>query len=856
MAFERNGEFVTRGSQPTLCHGKLVGLSYLGRRQRSRHVLSTGITRGSGELRLLQSVPSSSRSASTSTASSTPGPADVPKRLRLFDINYSLCCFFQGFSKQDCHCYLHLGWLHVSCLRDGERAQRLARPAAHSAARQERQRGREATGAELRAHVERHGQGVHSWREQLHPGGPPERPATSLRDPKLCEVLPGRLRPLCRVPPRVFALLCPQRPALQTRDRSQFSLWLWSAPHRLWPSWGVSVPPPDDGQGDGELEEQGALPEILWFPKSLLIAERGAASRRKSNAAPEERSAKHGTQPDDLGTSVGGRRQAWSGDSWARDEATKTALREVISNPTLCSSELMNCWRYGSYSTSPNTNPLSPTSPVGSVSAGLSRCFGISYHDIIHEARSHPYSQLPNCSDGTGSSNSINDPYLGNGEHEHSNLNSYQPDVIPEESSGEISIEFNPKAEGGSSSSNIVNQTLPRCQPARLHHHQKQASLSDFSYDDYMDMGGPPPKPSNAAPPLPKRNNEQTSNSLSQLPNRSLPLGSNKELAGGSAKKDLGTSSTEYHVMSPISTGPSPATPQISPTEGIYFDMDRLNLHESSTSTPLKSTSSITLVPAETFEATHLPARTPPVAIKTPSAPQTILTPPDGGGVKLRRPSGDGGYVIMSPGVSNNIGLESSIMEEPSSLAMLEESLGSSTGWRSSPRHASPSARTREKSSRPNSKRNSSCLDEAEAHWPIWRYETEPLDCSTDDIYQPVNYPVRGARPTPGPMSRVSPASSSSAVSGTPSSDSRFTDFHMMEKVSSYLREDEDEEDRLSKRPPHGRKSVHTPKYMEIPSSKSSSRSNVSPFGRTPPTGASNSPTVSFRLLSQDVPQI
>ena len=339
MAFERNGEFVTRGSQPTLCHRKPVGLSYLGRRQRSRHVLSTGITRGSGELRLLQSVPSSSRSASTSTASSTPGLADVPKRLHLFDINYSLYCSSQGFAKQDCHCYLHLGWLHVSCLRDRERAQRLARPAAHSAARQERQRGREATGAELRAHVERHGQGVHSWREQLHPGGPPERPATSLRDPKLCEVLPGRLRPLCRVPPRVFALLCPQWPALQTRDRSQFSLRLRSAPHRLWPSWGVSVPPPDDGQGDGELEEQGALPEILWFPKSLLIAERGATSRRKSNAAPEERSAKHGTQPDDLGTSVGGRRQAWSGDSWARDEATKTALREVISDPTFCSSE-------------------------------------------------------------------------------------------------------------------------------------------------------------------------------------------------------------------------------------------------------------------------------------------------------------------------------------------------------------------------------------------------------------------------------------------------------------------------------------------------------------------------------------
>jgi len=459
--------------------------------------------------------------------------------------------------------------------------------------------------------------------------------------------------------------------------------------------------------------------------------------------------------------------------------------------------------RYGSYSTSPNTNPLSPTSPVGSVSAGLS-------------------------SDGTGSSNSINDPYLANGEHEHSNLNSYQPDVIPEESSGEISIEFNPKVDGASS---VVNQTLPRCQAARTHHHQKQASLSEtFTYDsDYMEMGGPLAKAS--GPPLPKRNDEQLMKAA---------MGA----AGVSGRSEAACSS-DYHAMSP-GTGPSPATPQISPTEGIYFDMDRLNLQKTSTSTPLKSTSSITLVPVETFEASHLAARTPPVAIKTSSMPQTILTPPEG--VKLRRPSGDGGYVIMSPGVTNNMGLGASIMEEPSSLAMLEESLGS-TGWRGSPRHASPSTR-RDKSSRPNSKRNSYCMDEAEAHWPEWRYETEPLDCSTDDIYQPVNYPVRGSRPTPTPLSRVSPASSSSAVSGTPSSDSRFTDFHdRLEKVSSYLREEEDDEDRLSKRPPHGRKSVHTPKYMEIPSSKSSSRSNVSPFGRTPPTGASNSPTVASQLV-------
>ena len=456
--------------------------------------------------------------------------------------------------------------------------------------------------------------------------------------------------------------------------------------------------------------------------------------------------------------------------------------------------------RYGSYSTSPNTvGPLSPTSPVGSVSAGLS-------------------------SDGTGSSNSINDPILG-GDHEHTN--SYQPDVIPEESSGEISIEFNPKAEGGSAP---VNQTLPRCQATRSHHHQKQASLSDFTYDDYMDMGGQEKAPA-PGPPLPKRNSEGVGGAPSSTPGH-LPNSS--------------YSSTEYQA-GPPNTRPSPVTPQISPTDGIYFDMDRLQLAESSTSTPLKSTSSITLVPAESFETSQLSARTPPVAIRTGgTAPQTILSPPEGG-VKLRRPSGDGSYVIMSPGVSGGALVPGSITEEPHSLAMLEESLGH---YRGSPRAhelSSPGQRTRNTNSRPGSKRNSYCMDEAEAHWDTWRYETEPLDCSHDDIYAPVNYPIRGARPcAPTPLSRVSPASSSSAVSGTPSSDSRFTDFHdRLEKVSSYLRDDDDDDDRIARRPPHGRKSVHTPKYMEIPSSKSSSRSNVSPFGRTPPTGASNSPTVS-----------
>lgn len=475
-----------------------------------------------------------------------------------------------------------------------------------------------------------------------------------------------------------------------------------------------------------------------------------------------------------------------------------------------------NSMRYGSsfpISTSPNMNPLSPISPVGSVSAGLS-------------------------SDGTGSSNSINDPCLMNGDHEPSNMNSYQPDVIPEESSGEISIEFNQKTDTCST----INQTLPRCQPhSKYYNHQKQASLTDFTYDDYMDMGGPA-KPSQQGPPLPKRNFEDGSFSSSPKPDN---------ITSPTDSQPSSSYSSEYHIMSP--KVPSQATPLISPTDGIYFDMDRLHISEPATSTPLKSTSSITLVHSDSIDHQFLKnpdlcssslARTPPVAIKKSSNPATVLTPPEG--VKRRIPSGDGGYVIMSPGVAAQQEKAQSILEEPSSLAMLEESLGSQ--WRGSPRHASPSFR-RDKS-RPTSKRNSSCLDESEAHWEPWRYDSETLDCS-DDIYAPIYYPGRNttSRPTPTPLSRVSPASSSSAVSGTPSSDSRFTDFHdKLEKISSYFKYDEDE--RVISRPPHsgGRRSVHTPKYMDIPNSNTSSRSNISPFGRTPPSGVSGSPTVASRL--------
>ncbi len=112
------------------------------------------------------------------------------------------------------------------------------------------------------------------------------------------------------------------------------------------------------------------------------------------------------------------------------------------------------------------------------------------------------------------------------------------------------------------------------------------------------------------------------------------------------------------------------------------------------TSTPLKSTSTVTLVQSESSDhslpglrdpASSPPSRTPPVDIfsrRSPrgsEAPCTVLTPPeadelDGASVsaKVRIPSGDGGYVDMSPGVSHNLGP----LEEQSSLAILEESLG------------------------------------------------------------------------------------------------------------------------------------------------------------------------------------
>jgi len=423
--------------------------------------------------------------------------------------------------------------------------------------------------------------------------------------------------------------------------------------------------------------------------------------------------------------------------------------------------------------------------------------------------------------------------------------------VIPEESSGEISIEFNPKSEKIGATN---NQTLPRAQPAghSKYVHQKQASLTEFTMD-YMVMtvGSDHSKPI-----------EDERKALEESSGISGISGSprTENITSPTDSQPSSSYSSEYHMMSPKL--PSKMSP---PDQDLYFDMDRLNIGERdppTTSTPLKSTSSTTLVNSESVEVggcSSPSARTPPVAIRGGAGPCTVLTPPEDDPGKTRMPSGDG-YVVMSPGVCHNLPLDgtSDTSGLPSSLALLEESLGNQSGghWRASPRHASPSYR-RERSgpSQCGSKRNSSCFDDSEAHWEPWRYEDPPVE--QDDNYAMVYYPGRSVTSRPAtvatPLSRVSPASSSSAVSGTPSSDSRLTDFHdRLHQISSYIREDDD--DRITSRPPQsGGRKIATPKHMEIPCSSStvstnSSRSNISPFGKTPPNLLAGSPTIVSRL--------
>ena len=130
-------------------------------------------------------------------------------------------------------------------------------------------------------------------------------------------------------------------------------------------------------------------------------------------------------------------------------------------------------------------------------------------------------------------------------------------------------------------------------------------------------------------------------------------------------------------------------------------------------------------------------------------------------------------------------------------------------------------------------------------------------------IYYPGSRNPQGSGPRPTPHSRLSPSSSSSAMSGTPSSDSRFTDFHdRLHQFSSFIRDDDDDVASgasggrpVTSRPPpvtpgsaSGRKSLctTTPKHIPSTSSNNSSRSNISPFGKTPPSLLAGSPTVSL----------
>lgn len=552
---------------------------------------------------------------------------------------------------------------------------------------------------------------------------------------------------------------------------------------------------------------------------------------------------------------------------------------------------------------------MSPTSPVGSVSAGLS-------------------------DDGTGSSNSINDPAF-NGDLEPHIFASEAIRPIPEESSGEVSIEFKKGEEkkpdltdsGGGTPCCAARglsrgdyheegcASLPR---TRLHHvyHKKQPSLPD-----YMPMNIVPP-------PLPARNAEQPATTAalsSSLPSGSTgqprlpptghayhhhlhhhhqayqhhlqhhhlpyrPAGGGglmqqqqqQQLAGGVTSPTDNTSSPsgEYHLMTGLGSPVMPlaATPLSSPDSNyLPMDLGSSQPGPSQSSAP-KFDSSLSLVVA---------AGGPDLAAGvvgfdgTPQRPLPVLPTPERG--KQRTPSGESGYVIMSPGVS--VGEVLSISEEPASLAALEESLGGR--WHSSPRHSSPVMRRNR--GYVDSQRNSSCLDDTEVLWGEWRLNDDPdtveeecLDpigrspVGPNDDYMLVNYPrptagSSTAVSTPRPISGVSPASSTSVMSlggGTPSSGPRFGDLADRLEKMSYFRDTTDEsshsasttDDKVTARPPRAstdfRRSVGIPvgggggggggRFMDVPgSSKSSSRSNVSPFGRTPP---SSSPNVASRL--------
>jgi len=476
---------------------------------------------------------------------------------------------------------------------------------------------------------------------------------------------------------------------------------------------------------------------------------------------------------------------------------------------------------------------------------------------------------------GTGSSSSINDPVMDLDPHF-----SHQPEVIPEESSGEISIDFN--QQHGTSVDNslsafskkdtheLASGTLPRQSRANVMH-LKQPSLPD----DYMRMDMNTDRP----PPLPARNQEF-------LLSTSLPS------SGGATSKvsQSTTSPTDSQPSCSLSSdypskpgggsGTQHSTPLLSP-DNPYLPMDQIvQMHSTPprTSTLLQSsppttTNTATTVPPPLRQALPSPRSFPQLeglntstssttpAVQQPSIIQQLTGSSGAEFVstkgRVRQPSGENSYVVMSPGVQINLDNAGTCADEPASLAAIEEALG---GRWHSPFHTSPVMRR--SSSKPvlpeDSKRNSSILDETDTSFS-WRLN-EDLDFTEDsdprgmsptgptDDYMLIDYPRSGMGSTPRPISRSSPASSSSAMCGTPSSVTRMAEMDRLEKVQSYLMDQDDEKPAVptSSRPPRGDTSGRTSKsgrYIDIPNSKLSPRGNFHLSGRTPPSsGHSGSP--------------
>jgi hypothetical protein len=432
-------------------------------------------------------------------------------------------------------------------------------------------------------------------------------------------------------------------------------------------------------------------------------------------------------------------------------------------------------------------------------------------------------------------------------------------DVLPEESSGEMSIELRSSREEFYNKGTAPLYMVPGRKESGTYkpQHKKHLSLTE---DDYMSMTGP-----ERVPPLPHRHQLGTSHYSSSLPPDTLteqdPVTTPQSLASpiDSQSSSLFSPSGASHLMSPsVTTTPVLGLPD--PCE--YLAMDMLSVRPVEIATPVKSSSSLTLVPSPdtitTTTTSILSATSTPI---TPTSAQPInsgsssfaKTPPvtirsnECDGVERQRvPSGDSGYVFMSPDVAVNPDQFKDLVDEPSSRLALEERMGGGRRGFGSPRHSSPA--TRRPPSHTGSKRNSSCLDDNEWIGCEWRLvedvcddHLEEEDPPGDEVYMSVYYPRNAHTTTPTTGTRVSPASSSSLVSGTPDS-SRFGDLHL-DKVVSRLRDDDD--DKLIRRPPRGDTGNKrlSPKYIEIPggNSKTSSRSNLSPFGRSSPPASSPS---------------